>query len=198
MLRRETEALIKTWPESGQGAQVTRQNDPPRGQIWSLKGGGFKDNGRIIWDVEEDQIGSDEMDNHPQEHHRGSSEAAVFAQQSEQSSPWWERRSSVWTQRPPFKSPRHTLSDESKPTYYFSNSYHNPRDPDQAFSSFSKVRRCSDTRSVHAAVEAQLQAWRTWRTFYWTWTLLLKRLKDFTTRTRLSYRCMPCRESGAI
>jgi len=49
-------------------------------------GGGFEDDGRVIWDVKEDQIGCNEMDNHPQKHHRCSSEAAVLTQQPKEAS----------------------------------------------------------------------------------------------------------------
>lgn len=56
----------------------------PRVKIRGLLRGGFQDDGCIGRDVQENQIGGDEVDDHSQEHHRGPSEAAVLAQQTEE------------------------------------------------------------------------------------------------------------------
>lgn len=60
-----------------------------------------------------------------------------------------------------FKSPKNALIEERRLTQNFSNAYHNPRDPNQAFSCFSKLCSCPNTRPIHSTVERQLQAWRT-------------------------------------
>lgn len=65
----------------------------PGSQIWLLLGGGAEDHRRVIGRVEEDQVEGHEMDDHPQEHHRGPSEPIVLAQQPEESSAW---RISPW------------------------------------------------------------------------------------------------------
>lgn len=51
----------------------------PRGQVWDLLRVGVKDDGSVIWDVEEDQVEGNKVDHHPQKDHRGPSEATVLA-----------------------------------------------------------------------------------------------------------------------
>lgn len=72
---------------------VGGKNGLPGSQIWFLLGGGAEDHRCVIGRVEEDQVEGHEMDDHPQEHHRGPSESVVLAQQSEEPSAW---RHSPW------------------------------------------------------------------------------------------------------
>ena len=94
------------------------------------------------------------MDDHAQEHHGGPSEATVLTHESEQASAWWER-TWLWIQLPRvnFRSPEHTPIEGLQLTHDFSNAYHDPRDPNQAFGCLSKLWSRSDTRPIHSAVE---------------------------------------------
>lgn len=51
------------------------------------------------------------------------------------------------------KSTEQVLIERCKLTHYFSNAYHDPRDPNQAFSSLSKMCSGSNTCPIHSTVE---------------------------------------------
>lgn len=58
----------------------------PWSEVCVLLDVGFKDDGGIVGDAEKDQVESNKVDDHRQEHHGGPSEVVVLEQQPKQTS----------------------------------------------------------------------------------------------------------------
>lgn len=80
---------------------------------------------------------------------------------------------------------------QPKLTHDFPDAHHDPGDADQAFGRRSELGGRADAGPVDAAVEGQLQAWRA------SSELSPAHLQPGSPEFRSTYRCTPCRGSGA-